>query len=125
MSATYDPELPAALDRMRFLLGDTTVDPEEAALVPDETYGAFLTLLGEPLATATLAEGLAARFAQEPGSVSVGGKTISWADRVRTWLELASRFRRDAALAAAAASAIEVGWINLDFLEPAAVEDQA
>lgn len=123
MSATYDPTLTTALDRMRFHLGDTTVVPEESALVPDETYTALLTLQGEALATATLAEGLAARFAQEPGLVTVNGKTISWKDRVSTWLELARRLRADGASALAAETAVEFGWINLDFLEPTPVED--
>lgn len=96
MSASYDAELPAALDRMRLRLGDTNVDPEENALAPDETYLALLSLQGEALATATLAESFAARFAQEPGTVSVNGKMVSWKDRVSTWLELATRLRSDA-----------------------------
>lgn len=102
MSASYDPTLTTALDRMRLRLGDTDVEPEEDALAPDETYLALLSLQGEALGTATLAESFAARFGQEPGTVTVGGDTISWKDRVSTWLELAARLRKDAAAVVAA-----------------------
>ena len=95
MTASYNAELPASLDRMRLRLGDTTVVPEAKALAPDETYLALLSLHGEALATAVLAESFAARFGQQPGTVSVNGKMVSWKDRVSTWLELAARLRAD------------------------------
>ena len=106
MAATYDPSLPTARDRMRQVLGDTDVDPDSDALLPDETYDARLEEHGETLATAILAESLAARYGQEPDAVSVGGQVqVSWRDRCRTWLELAKRLRSVAASAVTAASA--------------------
>lgn len=92
MTATYDENLPAALDRMRLQLGDTEVDPEENALIPDETYLATLDRMVELEATAYLAESLATRFGQETGSVRLpSGLQVAWPDRVKTWLELAAR----------------------------------
>lgn len=108
MSASYDPTLPSAQDRMRQLLGDTNVSPAESALIPDETYQARLTEHGETLATAILAESLAARFGQEPTSVGSDGETYNWSDRAKTWLELAARLR-DTLAAAAVAGASSAG----------------
>ena len=62
MSATYNPNLLTAVDRMRLALGDTNVDPETNALLPDETYVAKLEDVGETEATATLAESLGTKF---------------------------------------------------------------
>jgi hypothetical protein len=91
MASTYSNNLPTAKDRMRHLLGDTDM---ENALRQDEEYLALLA--GYPTeteATAVMAESLAAQFGQEPDSVSTDGTTVSWHDRVKTWLELATRLR--------------------------------
>lgn len=90
MTATYDATLPTAKDRLRFALGDTTMTD---VLEQDETYVAALTLYSEPLATAVMAEALAARFAREPDSISGAAGSISWRERVKTWLALAERMR--------------------------------
>lgn len=102
MAATYSPNLVTALDRVRHALGDIdTTNP----LRPDETIAAILAVNGtsaatvavvpaaEDLATALLAEGLAAEYARKPDAVSDEDGSISWRDRVKTWLELASRLR--------------------------------
>lgn len=94
---TYDPALPDALSRMRHALGDTD---GAAPLEQDETYLATLSLHGEALGTAAMAEALAARFAQQPDAVDVGGLSASWRERVRTWLALAARLRAEAGAAA-------------------------
>lgn len=104
MVATFDLNLPTARDRMRFALGDTNV---AAALEQDETYAATLTLHGEPLGTAVMAEALAARFAQEPDSVGIDGAlSVSWRDRVKTWLALAQRIRTELVVGSGIAGAI-------------------
>lgn len=92
MAATYSDNLPTAKDRMRHVLGDIDM---ETALRQDEEYLALLAgYATETEATAVMAESLAAQFAQEPDSVSTDGTAVSWRDRVKTWLELASRFRK-------------------------------
>ena len=92
MSATYDSNLTTAKDRMRHRLGDVDMTN---ALETDETYAAMLALHGELLGTAVMAEGLAARFAQKPDSLSADGNAISWRSRISTWLELARQLRKD------------------------------
>lgn len=96
MAATFDNTLPTALDRMRYALGDIVV---AAALEQDETYAANLAIHGEPIGTAVMAEALAARFAQEPDSFSGDGTSITWRERVKTWLALATRIRQEEAAA--------------------------
>ena len=92
MTATFDNTLPAALDRMRFALGDVDV---AVALEQDETYAANLALHGEQLAIAVMAEALAARFAQDPDSFQTGSLAVTWRERVKTWLALANRIRAE------------------------------
>ena len=87
---TYAPTLLTAHDRVRLALGDTdTVIP----LLPDATVDAAILRHGEAAAVAVLAEGLAARFAQEPDSITLSGLSIRWGERVKSWLALASRSR--------------------------------
>ncbi len=101
MSFSFSPELPAALDRGRLALGDTAAP----GLRADETINAMVTANGEAEAVARLAEGLAAEYAQQPDSLSADGSSISWRDRVKTWLEVAARMRIVGAAAAIAATA--------------------
>lgn len=90
----FDPGLGTARDRARFAVGDTD---NTAPLEPDTTYDAAIALYGEEVGTATIAEGLAARYGQEPDSFSSDGTSISWRSRVTTWLALAKRLREQAA----------------------------
>ena len=90
MTATFTNSLPTPKDRMRFALGDVNVD---VPLEQDETYAANLALYGEELGTAVMAEALASRFAQKPDSLSDDSGSISWRERVKTWLALATRIR--------------------------------
>lgn len=109
MSASYDPTLPTALDRARFRLGDTTVDPESSALLPDETYSTLLAANAtENEAIAQAADALAARYGQEPDQIGLGGEvTIRWGDRVKTWQALAKVLRgQDTAATAATGTAL-------------------
>jgi hypothetical protein len=90
MAVTYDDTLPTARDRARRAVGDTDVD---LALEQDETYDAAITLYGEDLGTAVMAEGLAAKFAQEPDSISDDTGSVRWSERVKTWIAIANRYR--------------------------------
>lgn len=98
MAFTFDPTLPTAVDRLRRALGDTTAP----GLRTNEEVAATLARYpDEALALAVLAEGLAVEFAQKPDSISDEGTTVTWRDRVKTWLAIASGARTLAALASA------------------------
>lgn len=93
---TYDSSLPTPRDRMRHTLGDTN---PSAPLRWDETYDAALVYYenDETLATAKLARALASQFGRNPTSVSVpGGPSVSFSDRVRTWLDTAQALEKAA-----------------------------
>lgn len=86
---SYDDTLPTDLDKARALLGDTAT----TELLTDDHIEAVLALYSFNSSVAFLATELATRYAQKPGSVSANGKSVSWADRVRTWLALATQMR--------------------------------
>jgi hypothetical protein len=99
---SYDDSLSADLDKARALLGDTTNDAA-TELVTDDHIDAALALYAFAGGVAFLASELAARFAQKPGSVSLpGGLSVSWADRVKTWLALAAQMRAGGVVAGGA-----------------------
>lgn len=82
---SYDPTLPTDLDYVRFVLGDT----ETTELLSDEQIEAILATNTRNGSIAFLAQGLAARYAQLPTSVSSSGKSVSWGSlRVEYWLSL-------------------------------------
>ena len=95
MAFTYDEALPTARDRIRLSLGDTDgLDP----LLQDETIDAAfdqyepLGDTAEAITTAFLARSLAARFGRSPSSLAIpGGPTLSYGDRVKSWLETANK----------------------------------
>jgi hypothetical protein len=74
---------------MRFTLGDIGDPP----LRSDTEYDALLALYDEPTATMKMAESLAAQYAQNPSSVSVGGVSVSFSSLVSTWLKTADNLR--------------------------------
>jgi hypothetical protein len=92
---TYDETLPSPKDRIRLSLGDTDgLDPllsDETILSALDQY-AGLGDLAEPATTAFLARSLAARFGRIPSSMTIpGGPSLTYGDRVKSWLELASK----------------------------------
>lgn len=90
---SYDDSLSTNTDKARALLGDTSNDPA-TELVTDDHIDAALLLYSFNGGVAFLASELASRFAQKPGSVGLpGGLSVSWADRVKTWLALAAQMR--------------------------------
>lgn len=113
-TATYDPTHLSVLDRVRFAVGDTDVSVDEDsgesnALKPDAEYLAAIDRNDiEQGAIAEMARALAAQVMQEPDKYSeAGGISLSWSDRIKTWLALA-----DNADARAAASNVSYGVTN-------------
>ncbi len=91
MAATFDQALPTAKDRVRRALGDADITD---AIRQDEEYAAQLARTTDERETiAIMAEGLAAEYARKPDSLSDADGSISWRERVKTWLELAKRMR--------------------------------
>lgn len=84
---SYDDELPTDKDKIRALVGDTGA----TELVTDAHINAVLAAYDSfNAALAFVANELAATFAQRPGSVTLpNGLSVSWRDRVSTWLALA------------------------------------
>lgn len=87
---TYDSSLPTPRDRMRHMIGDTDA---KNPLRFDESYDAMLAFWeNETLATAKIARALASEFAQKFSTVNIqGGPSVSYSDRVKTWLALADK----------------------------------
>lgn len=87
---SYDDTLPTDLDKARALLGDTS----STELLTDDHIEAVLALYPFNSAVAFMAEGLAARFAQNPSSVALpSGLSVSWSERVKYWKGLAEQMR--------------------------------
>lgn len=126
---TYDADnwTATAKDRTRSALGDIDVSGGvNTALRSDEAITASITASGEPLGTALLAEGLAAEYAQFPDSLSTGGSSFSWRERVKNWLALAKRLRDELAAEAAVAGsnfanreAVRGDEITSEYVRPA------
>ncbi len=89
----YSDTLETDLDKVRALLGDTSND-SATELLTDDHIEAMLGLYSFNAAVATMATGLAARFAQDPSSVSLpSGLSVSWSERVKYWMSLAAQMR--------------------------------
>jgi hypothetical protein len=98
---SYDDTLPTELDKVRHYVGDISNNPA-TELRTDDHIEAALAEHGFNLAVAVVAEGLAAEYAQEPGSVRLpDGLTVSWPERVKFWLGRATEYRGYAAAEAA------------------------
>lgn len=102
--ATFDATLPADLDRVRLLLGDTDTT---AALLADTTITAMLALYSFREAVAQLAQGLISEFAQMPDSIKTGSVTIDWKSRVDAWGKLVIQVRSGSAGVAVALTTIQ------------------
>ena len=89
----YSDTLESDLDKVRALLGDTS-NVAATELLTDDHIEAMLALYAFNVAVAYMATGLAARFAQDPSSVSLpSGLSVSWSERVKYWLSLAAQMR--------------------------------
>lgn len=90
---SYDDTLPADLDKARALIGDTS-NNAGTELLTDDHVEAVLALYAFSGGVAFLAEELATRFAQQPGSVTLpSGLSVSWSARVSAWQALAKQMR--------------------------------
>lgn len=118
MGFSFDLTLPAKRDRIRLMLADTVAP----GLRQDETIDQMLIAFGEAEATARLAEGLAAQYAQKPDSISDDDGSFTWRDRVSTWLELAKRLRSQSGggpLGSASRAASRGDETQAEYLRPA------
>lgn len=80
-------------DRARRLLGDTGVDGN-TFLLQDSEIDAEIATYPFNAAVATLADGLATRFAQYPDETETpGGHILKWSERVKAWQDLSKRLR--------------------------------
>lgn len=94
----FDAALGTERDRARFMLGDTGALLDDAGgqvwLLQDETLDALIETYGFREAVALAADGLVARFAQEPDSYAdEGGVKVEWRERIDAWRDLAKRMR--------------------------------
>lgn len=109
MTATYNNTLLTPRDRIRHAIGDmqfTALDTT-GALRQDEEYDAVMGLyLDWRIAAAVMAESLASEYAQAPDSFSASGDmSVSWKDRISTWLQTARQMRSEVAAESSATSA--------------------
>lgn len=82
----FDETLATDRDKARALLGDTGTP----ALLTDTYMDAVLGLYSFNAAVSFMANGLAAKYAQEPDRVTLpSGLSVSWAERVKYWTGLA------------------------------------
>jgi len=93
---SYDPTSTSDRDRARAKLGDTSNDPA-TELLTDAHMDSVLEQYGYALGVAFMADELAARYAQQPGSVGLpSGLSVSWPERVKNWQRIAAEMRAEA-----------------------------
>jgi hypothetical protein len=103
VSATFNPALVTARDRMRLQLGDTGSVPAgytdgayEIANPDflDSTYDSALSQNGSEIeATINLAQALIGRFAREAEKVTIGPDTFDYSSKTRSLQALINRLR--------------------------------
>lgn len=108
---SYDDTLPTDMDKARALLGDTSNDPTTELLTDDHIEAVLAMQSTFDAAIAWMADELAVRFAQKPGSVSLpSGLSVSWAERVRAWQAIAANARRGGITNTASVSLVPVTY---------------
>jgi hypothetical protein len=96
MTAYYDPSLPTAKDRARYILSDTHDHPaiaevENPALY-DETIESMLAKFPFNEAVRQLAIGLITKFSHDPVKYDEeNGITVDWTGRLEVWENLINR----------------------------------
>lgn len=120
MTATFDPSLDTALDRVRFTVGDVVVASAE---VQDETYLALLTANAEDENKAALAvaDYLILFYGRQPDSVEVTGAVkVAWKYRLAALEQIAARLRAITGAPGAAATTVQGGTLTNvgEFLAP-------
>jgi ABC-type iron transport system FetAB ATPase subunit len=83
----FSPDLDDAVSRVRFGVGDIAA----TELFGDAIYEALLLAASnnEVAATRSAAAALAARYANEPTSISSDGSSLSWGERIAQWNKIA------------------------------------
>jgi hypothetical protein len=112
MTATFNPALPTALDRVRFVVGDTVVATAE---VQDETYTALLTANAqdENKAALAVADYLILFYGRQPDAVEVTGAVkVDFRSRLAALEQIAERLRVVTGGVGAAASFIQSGTLT-------------
>jgi hypothetical protein len=113
MTATFNPALPAALDRVRFIVGDTNV--ATAAEVQDETYLALLAAnaADENKAALAVADFLILYYGRQPDAVEVTGAVkVDFRSRLAALEQIATRLRVVTGGVGAPASFIQAGTLT-------------
>lgn len=101
---SYDETSLAPLDLARGALGDTSNDPT-TELLTDDHIETIIGANGYNQGVVSLANELAVRYAQKPGSVHLpSGLSVTWPERVAEWRRVASQYSTLAAQETAAAS---------------------
>jgi hypothetical protein len=118
MTASFNPSLPTSLDKMRDVLGDTSLT---APFAPDETYTAYLAEnTNWKLAAAAMARSFASRAINRPTSfTAVGDVAVSWADRAQSWLRIAASLEAQVARETAPS---DTGTLNYAY--PSRLDDE-
>lgn len=94
MAWTYDPSLPSEKDKVRLLIGDTSV---ATPLYQDETIEAMLDIHGSANPTAVaLCRALAAKYSRDADKW-VGDLKINASQRAKAFLALAESLAKEAA----------------------------
>jgi hypothetical protein len=120
MTATFNPALSTAKDRVRFIVGDIDMAAPE---VQDETIGALLTSnsADENLAALNVADYLILFYGRQPDSVEVTGAVkVAWKYRLAALEQIAARLRAITGAPGAAATTVQGGTLTNvgEFLAP-------
>ena len=94
MAATYNPAMPAKLDKVRFLVQDTVV---ATAMLQDEEINFMLSEYPNyKMAAANCADILSSKFAGMAEEKKIGNMTLVYRDKSKKYADLANRLRMQA-----------------------------
>ena len=109
MSFTYDSDLLADRDKIRFMIDDTD---KAAAQFSDEEIAGLLTIYGTPqMAAAAMADRLSARYGARP-DISIDGASFGYKERAIFYRNLARTLRSASSGAAGALGTPFVGGVS-------------
>ena len=94
---SFSPTLTNPIDRARYALGDTgnlDANGSPVWLIAQDTLQALLDANGYAEGVAEAADGLVARFSQDPDLYrQESGLQVEWKNRLQAWRDLATRMR--------------------------------
>ena len=94
MAATYNPAMPANLDKVRFLIQDTVV--ATAMLQDEEINFMLIEYPNYKMAAANCADVLSSKFASSAEDRAIGNLRLHYADKAKKYADLANRLRAQA-----------------------------